>query len=455
MNDLQPGDMARFESSGEILHVVKRLGEGAQAAVYLAETNGRQQFALKWYASVRNPRMAEQLVANLTYLVKRGKPEHSAFIWPIDMVACPERRGFGYVMPLMAERFKSLAQLLKAAEPPGFSTLIQVGINLVEAFAALHSQGLCYRDISFGNVYVDADSGDVAVIDNDNVGENGSQGLVWGTARFMAPEVTREEKSPSTETDLYSLAIFLFYLFCFGHPLEGAAVEASYIRDDDQRSSEQEILLKHYGREPVFIFDPDNDANRPLQDAGPAFWWHVYPRFFRRLFIKSFTTGLTDPTLTGRLTQSVWRMGLYRLRDCIWQCQNCAAAIFYDPDDAGYRCWSCGTTPQPPLLLTTPGHALVLTTGAELTGRHLKWPTAIAGRVLGEVEADPRYPGVLLRNRTDEEWTVRPAGEGPKTVKPGYRLLARPMTIELAGTQAVIRRAQEAEGGTPAQEGRN
>jgi eukaryotic-like serine/threonine-protein kinase len=444
MDELQPGDLARLQSSGETLRVVRRIGGGAQAAVYLADMNG-QQFALKWYAPWQDPRMARQSVANITSLIKRDKPRHDAFIWPIDMVACPQRAGYGYLMPLMRPRFTSLARLLDTAELPGFPTMIQIGINLADAFAALHRKGLCYRDISFSNVYVHPESGDVAVIDNDNVGTNGSESMVWGTWGFMAPEVVREEQPPSTETDLFSLAIFLFYLFCFGHPLDGKAVEASFNRDP--RPSEQEILLKHYGREPLFIFDPDNNTNRPPQDSRTRLWWNIYPKFFRRLFVKSFTTGLNASTLTGRLAEGVWLRGLYRLRDCLRQCENCQAAIFYDAEDAGCRCWSCGTIPPPPLLLTTPGHAVVLTTGAILTGRHLKWPAAMADRVLGEVQADPLYPGALLKNLSDQAWTVRPVGEEAKEVKPGYRLLARPMTIELAGTQAVIQRAPGGHGG--------
>lgn len=444
MSELQAGDTARLRSGGETVLVGKRLAEGGQGVVHLAEVNG-QQFALKWYEPPRNPRMGNWFAANLAALVERGRPQHDAFIWPIDMVLCHEHGGFGYLMPLMDARFRSFARMLKAAELPGFRTLIQIGINLVDAFAALHTDGLCYRDISFGNIYVDPESGDVAVIDNDNVGPNGGETAVRGTPQFMAPEVIRGEVPPSIETDLYSLAIFLFFLFCFGHPLEGEAVEASYSWED-HRLSEQEILLKHYGHEPVFVFDPANDTNRPVQDAPVRNWWGIYPRFFRNLFIKSFTTGLTDPSLTGRLTEGMWRRGLQRLADCVWQCGHCAAATFYDPDDPGHRCWSCGAIPPPALLITAPGFAVVLATGAVLTGRHLKWP-AMAGRVLADVESDPRYPGALLRNRTDQIWTVRPAGEEPKKVKPGHRLLARPMVIEFAGKQAVIQHAPGREAG--------
>lgn len=446
MTEPQSGDTMRMQSSGEILLVGKRLAEGGQGVVYQAEANG-EQFALKWYSPSKNPRMSkqlsEQLAANLRKLVERGKPQHNGFIWPIDMVDSPGHEGFGYVMPLMDARFTSFVKLLKASDPPGFRTLIQIGINLVDAFASLHTNGLCYRDISFGNLYVDPATAAIAIIDNDNVGPSGSEGVVRGTPQFMAPEVIREEMLPSTETDLYSLAVFLFYLFCYGHPLEGVAVEASYSWEAGRRLSEQELMMKHFGREPVFVFDPENDKNRPVADSAVANWWGIYPRSFQNLFTRSFTTGLSDPTLTGRLTEGVWRKGLYRLGDCAWQCDNCSASIFFDPDDPGHRCWGCGAIPPPPLLFTAPGHVVVLAAGTAVTGRHLKL-TAKADRVLAMAEVDPRYPGaVLLRNLTDETWTVEPAGEEVKHVRPRQRLLARPMTIELAGKRAMIQHGSE------------
>jgi hypothetical protein len=185
-----------------------------------------------------------------------------------------------------------------------------------------------------------------------------------------------------------------------------------------------------------------------LPDSTVRNWWEIYPGFFQKLFMKSFTTGLHDPTLTGRLTEGVWRRGLYRLADCVWQCGNCQAAIFFDPDDASHRCWGCGLVPPPPPLLTVPGHTVVLTDGAVLTGRHLKQPRA-AGQVLAAAETDPRYPGaVMLRNLTDRAWIVEPVGEEKKQVRPRQRLLVRPMIMELAGVRAEIRHGGGTKGGS-------
>jgi serine/threonine protein kinase len=442
MTELQTGDRVRMQAALEELVVGERIGEGGQGAVYRANLNGRS-FAVKWYRPARRPADDALIYASLAKLVESGRPPHPAFIWPIDMVKAEGRSGFGYVMPLMDRRFVSFAQMLSASEPPDFRMLIRIGLNLVDSFASLHTAGLCYRDINFDNLWVDPASGDVAIIDNDNVGTNGGKALVKGTMRFMAPEVMRDEALPSATTDLYSLALFLFYLFFFGHPLDGELVEASYSWDEGKRLTEEELMLKHFGKEPVFVFDPDNPVNRPVSDSPMWIWWSLYPRFFKDIFVRSFTTGITDPNLYGRLTEGVLRKGLYRLDDSIWECSTCTARMLYDPDDPGRACWNCKTVPPPPLLLTVLGSSIVLAEGAALTGRHLR-AHDLGEKVLAQVEADASFPGrVLMRNKGDDPWTVFLPGEEPKMVQPKQRLLVRPVTLEIARKRVTIHQAGE------------
>jgi DNA-binding helix-hairpin-helix protein with protein kinase domain len=445
MTDLKTGDSVFMRSASDPLRVGERLGRGGQGTVFGTEMNGRQ-LAIKWYRPSPSRLFDEKMQVGLTTLVDGGRPKNPAFVWPIDMVSCPGREGFGYVMPRMEGRYITCFQMLSAAEPPDFQIKIRIGINLVDAFASLHADGLCYRDISFGNLYVDPGTGDVAIIDNDNVGTNGGESLIKGTPQFMAPEVMLDQAPPSTESDLYSLALFLFYLFCHGHPLDGVAVERSYNSDERERLSDYELLLKHFGRAPVFIFDPADPSNRPVPDHPVNNWWHVYPRFFQELFITSFTTGLRDATMTGRFAEGIWRKALYRLADCVWQCQRCSAALLFDTREVHRACWHCAAIPPPPLLFTCPGYALVIAEGAVLTSRHLMLPGP-GSQTIATAELDDRFPGsVLLRNVTSDIWDVEATGEEPKQVKPGQRLLARPMRIKLAGKRASIGRAGEAAG---------
>jgi len=417
--------------AGTAVLVGERLGEGGQGVVH-AVTIGGAPYAAKWYRYAPSGELRRSIAA----LVERGRP-HRAFIWPIDLVVSDEISGFGYVMPRLEPRFSSFAQLVSKSEQPPFRVVISIGRHLVTAFEALHAAGLCYRDISFGNLWVDADQADVAIIDNDNVGLDSGEVFVWGTLRFMAPEVVRREAAPSSLTDLHSLAVFMFYLFMHGHPLEGVRTDSSYSWSPSDHHSETDLALRHFGTEPVFIFDPEDHSNPPRPGDPVAIWWRLYPRFFRAVFERAFTSGLRDPTGLGRVTEGVWRRALVRLSDCVSVCR-CNASVFYDPDDPGLRCWNCNQVPPRPPLLELPGATVVLSEGATLTAHHLS-RNRDYDTVVATVEPHPARPGeVVLRNVSKKAWTMTPEGEPAKTVEPDRRLGIRPMSIDFGTAQGKI-----------------
>jgi serine/threonine protein kinase len=152
----------------------------------------------------------------------------------------------------------------------------------------------------------------VRICDNDNVAVTGTAGGgVLGTPRFMAPEIVRGEARPSTDTDLFSLAVLLFYMFALNHPLEGQ-------KEAEIRCFDLPAMNKLYGFEPRFIFDPDDDANRPVPGYhdNALLFWPLYPPFLRDLFTRAFTAGLRDPK-NGRVRESEWRKAFVQLRDAI------------------------------------------------------------------------------------------------------------------------------------------
>ena len=417
------GRTLRMLRAGTAVTVGERLGEGGQGVVH-AVTIGGAPYAVKWY---RYPASGE-LRKSIAALVERGRP-HRDFIWPIDLVASDELSGFGYVMPRLEPRFSSFAQLVSRSDQPPFRVVSAIGRQLVTAFEALHSAGLCYRDISFGNLWVDAEASEVAIIDNDNVGLDGGDVFVWGTLRFMAPEVVRREAAPSSLTDLHSLAVFLFYLFMHGHPLEGVKTDESYSWADSSHRSETDLALRHFGTEPVFIFDPDDHSNPPRPGDPVSVWWRLYPRFFRAVFEGAFSSGLRDPSGLGRVAGGVWRRALVRLGDCVSVC-SCQASVFFDPDDRALRCWNCNQVPPRPQLFELPGGTIALSQGATITPHHLN-RNRDHDTVIGVVENHPSRPGELvLRNVSPKPWTMTPAGESTKTVDPQRRLGIRPMTID-------------------------
>lgn len=435
----EPGDTLRMVRTGVAVMPEQTIAEGAQGIVYRGRIESGGPIAIKWY---RPSPHAPGLREALKRLVSYGSP-HEAFAWPLDLVESVEVEGFGIVMPLIEPGFRSLAQVLGAKEQPTFRVLVALARELVDAFAALHARGVCYRDINFGNLLVDPDSCAVAIVDNDNIGAETSEGFVLGTLRFMAPEVIRYESAPSTVSDLHSLAVFLYYLLVHGHPLEGERVEASYNWDDPHHVSETELAVQHFGVRPLFVFDPEDDSNRPVPGDPMWTWWGIYPKFMQQLFVNAFTTGLHDASLSGRVTEGVWRRALVRLADCVQVC-SCTAALFWDPDDPEKRCWHCGAVVPPPMLLVLPRHTVVLSDGGAITSHHLANDRNFR-EVKATVEQHPQDPnGLVMRNLTPAAWTVYPHGEGAKRVNPGQRLAVRPMDIDFGEVRATIRRAVRA-----------
>ena len=138
-----------------------------------------------------------------------------------------------------------------------FTLLILTSINSQSSAQYLNSElsqakyvpKIFHDPGTVGNVFFDPDTGDVLICDNDNVSYNSAPSGIYGTPRFMAPEIVNGKAKPSTNTDLFSLAVLLFYMFMLNHPLEGK-LEAEI------KCMDYLAMNRLYGEHPVFIFDP-------------------------------------------------------------------------------------------------------------------------------------------------------------------------------------------------------
>ena len=261
--------------------------------------------------------------------------------------------------------------------------------------------------------------------------------FVKGSNEFMAPEILRDELLPCTATDLYSLAVFLFMMFVRGHPLEGMRANSTYSWGEEHHVSSDDLMRRNFGSDALFVFDPNDDSNRPPAGDAMLTYWAIYPLFFRALFERAFTTGLRTASVSARVTPGAWRRSLVRLSDLSCVC-SCSAEIFWDPDDPSHACWNCATVVPRPHLLEIRGHTVVLCEGASVTSHHLNNDRSY-DLVLGAVERHPDEPGcVTLRNLSDSTWSVVPDGETQKTVVPTQRLLVRPMDVDFGSVQGRI-----------------
>ena len=131
---------------------VELLGEGGQGQVWRVSATGSAgpDYALKWYFP--DTATDEQWDA-LSRLVEGGSPD-PRFLWPLELARCPGTPGFGYLMGLRSESFHSMIDIMQRTVEPSFRTLATAGFELADGFLQLHSRGLCYLDISFGNVFL-------------------------------------------------------------------------------------------------------------------------------------------------------------------------------------------------------------------------------------------------------------------------------------------------------------
>ena len=393
---LKNGTIMTSESGNK--YIVKNLlGAGGQGEVYDVECDG-SHYALKWYfkgsATARQKKLLETIIA-------KGSPDVS-FLWPIELIVPMQGDLFGNIMPLRPKYYKSIVDLMKKRVNPSFYVICRTAYNLTKGYQKLHAMGAKYQDISFGNLFFNPDNGDVLICDNDNVSfDSAKPGGVLGTPGFMAPEIVRGEKRPSRETDRYSLAVLLFYLFMVNHPLEGKQ-EASI------KCMDMAARVKLYGTNPIFIFDPDNKTNRPVPGIhdNANIYWPMYPEKLRQLFTKSFTVGLSQPS--KRVTEPEWMTLFANMMSGMLKC-SCGASNFYDEaletKGAAHVCWNCQQAIHVPAKIVIGKNKVLLNSDSKLTRHHI-YNDYDMETIVGSVVQNPKNPSLWgIKNEDMVNWT--------------------------------------------------
>ncbi len=352
--ELKTGDRVRIKDGGEAV-VRKELGRGGQGIVYLVDYQGKP-YALKWYFYDKLPHPAD-FRKNLENNIDDGAPENDHhFLWPKYITATGQYPTFGYLMDVAPSGYVDMDTIyigFKWKKPAvkgqnaiketyKFESLdaqVTAAINIVKAFRSLHLAGKSYQDLNGGGFFINTKTGEVLVCDCDNVAPDGENFGIGGFPGYMAPEIVRGVAKPDVLTDRYSLAVVLFRLFMRSDPLEGKNVLKSVVLTEGKE-------LLHYGKSPIFIFDPNNDANRPVKGVhdNAIKLWNLYPSYIREAFTRSFTEGLMSPN--KRIIEKRWQELLIRLRSDIIHC-SCGkvtySTLFNHEPHFVCRCRNCGS----------------------------------------------------------------------------------------------------------------
>jgi DNA-binding helix-hairpin-helix protein with protein kinase domain len=417
---LPEGASLAFEGLPGPVRIVRGLGGGTQGQVYEVELEG-ERLALKWYlpACIARDRGLERRLGESI----RATAPNDDFLWPIALLRASaasrpliriREESFGYLMPLRPASYVGASEHAAGRLAIGLRQVLRACFFLADAFHALHLAGLCYKDVSLGNLFLEPGSGRILICDNDNVAVDGSGlGAVLGTPGFMAPEVLLGQARPGADSDLFSLAVLLFRLLTRHDPLRGQMELAIRCLDEPARR-------RLYGEDPVFIFDPVDDRNRPdpIEHAAALITWPIYPRPLQALFEQTFCRGMKQPsrrTLTGQ-----WKLELARTLDRRALCASCGQENFQGVGGSSL-CWSCGAPLPEGISLALPRGAVLAAPDNELHPHHFD---ALAGEDLrhpiGRVVAHPQDPRRLgLRNLSPAAWSAE-AGDGrSQRVEPG------------------------------------
>lgn len=176
-----------------------------------------------------------------------------------------------------------------------------------------------------------------------------------------------------------------------------------------------ELFRKLYGRNPIFIYDPNDKSNRPVKgyQDNVIIYWELYPQTIRDLFTKSFTVGLTLPN--KRVTEKEWLEAFANLLSGIVLCPKCGAEVFFDAqkqdNGVAQACWNCKGTVPMPVTLAAGKSRVLLQKGTKLFAHHIYGNFDMNSGV-GSVVQNPKNPNLWgIRNESTENWTyIKPDG---------------------------------------------
>ena len=209
--------------------ILRLLGQGGMGMVFLAEEEAlHRQVALK----VMSPSLSGNESARLRFLreARAMAAVVNDHIVPIHQVGEHNQIPF-LAMPLLEG--ESLGDCLKREGKLSLAQACSLGKEIASGLAAAHAGGLIHRDIKPDNIWLEAPSGRVKILDfglaraqEDN--ELTQSGTVMGTPKYMSPEQA-EGHEVDQRSDLFSLGSVLYHSIAGQTPFRGKSLAATLV----------------------------------------------------------------------------------------------------------------------------------------------------------------------------------------------------------------------------------
>jgi len=404
--------------------IIEQIGEGGQGAVYKIDYDGKSK-ALKWYSGkkIKDPK---KFYDNLENNIKKGAPTDD-FLWPLD-ITIKDGEAFGYVMDLRPPEYKDFSDFLLAKEKfASVTARINAALYITSGFRELHNKGYSYQDLNDGNFFINPKNGAVLICDNDNVSEYGKSSGIAGKARYMAPEIVINQALPSVKTDSFSLAVVLFLLFIHGHPLEGKKTCVPCMTE--------EIEKKLYGKEPVFIYDPNDKSNKPEPGIhnNSLKRWNLYPSCLQDMFKKAFSYDALH-NQSHRILEIDWLRLFIRLRAEVFKC-SCGEVYFADAINAT-TCPRCSKLNKFDMYIKTQRYNVPVHQRTKLYACHTESDSDDFSTLTAETDKSDSENSI--KNVSKKVWTSSYGGK-QNTIAPGVSLtLKKGLEINFGSSNTII-----------------
>jgi serine/threonine protein kinase/biopolymer transport protein ExbD len=216
MTDLTDKQLGEF-------HLLRRLGSGGMADVFLAEQTTLQRYVA---VKVMKPSLMAHSGQDMVSRFKQEAMMAAGLNHPnIVQVYTIGQEGELHYIAQEYVQGKDLASIIKERGKPDISSALHVIRQVAAALKASGQAGIVHRDIKPENILV-TKKGEVKVADfglaqlGDGSGSE-KEGVTMGTPLYMSPEqVSGRELDP--RSDVYSFGVTCYQLLCGETPFKGA-----------------------------------------------------------------------------------------------------------------------------------------------------------------------------------------------------------------------------------------
>ncbi len=197
------------------LRVLERIGRGAFGDVYRAwDTRLDREVALKLLppSSASGETRASSIIQEGRLLARVRHPN-------VVTIHGADRINDRVGLWMEFVRGRTLEQMLEQGRAFSEAEVVEIGIELSDAIAAVHDAGLIHRDIKARNV-MSADDGRIVLMDfgtGRELGDSTATGLA-GTPLYLAPELLSGGEA-TVRSDLYSVGVLLYHLLTGSYPV--------------------------------------------------------------------------------------------------------------------------------------------------------------------------------------------------------------------------------------------